>query len=64
MKITLKNEQGMQLAELDVDPEKIARAAILIWEGRHFVYAGFDNRRARYFTNVIFTEVQPPVTIP
>lgn len=58
--VVLLDRQNAEVAKLQIQPERIADAACVIWNGRHFIYGGMEGR---FFSNVKFVECNPPVDI-
>lgn len=60
MIIILKNRLGEVEHEVQVEPEKVAFATMLIFQGVHYAY---QHQAGPFFTKPVFVEAKPPVKI-
>lgn len=59
LKITLRNADSSSVV-LNVQHEDIANAAVIVYEGKYYVYGGMSGR---VFQDIHFNEVNEPVKI-
>lgn len=60
IQITLVDKQREEVAKLSIDQEVIADAACVVYGGTHYIYSG---NSGRFFTGVVFMQVNPPVKL-
>jgi hypothetical protein len=59
--VILQRADGTELAQVEVEAEKIADAGCVTYAGRYFV---FNGTAGRFYTGAKFIETKPPVEIP